>query len=139
MKKDFQFAYAAIVVLLVALIVGDAYIFLNGKTGSTAIKDASGGYSAVFLANGQVYFGKLGAANREYTILTNIYYPYAQQARLGQNSTRRRSVSQNVALIKLGDEIQGPKDRIYINTSQIILIEHLKEDSQVVRKIRAFE
>src|SRR6201985_2895939 len=71
-----------LVVLLIILSVVVLGWFLT-KTWSTvassqAVKDKQ--YQAVFLTNGQVYFGKFGNVNSSYVKLTNIYYLQVQQA-----------------------------------------------------------
>lgn len=86
-------------------------------------------YVALFLTNGQVYFGRITYIDRDYTVLTNIYYLQVQQ-----QGTEPQAVSV-VNIVKLGSEIQGPQDEIVFNSTQILYTEHLKDDSPVVQKI----
>lgn len=79
-------------------------------------------YSAVFLTNGQIYFGKYDEST---SILTKIYYMQAVQTEQGQ-------VPQ---LVKLGNELHGPEDEMHINKDQVLFTEPLRADSQIVKAI----
>ena len=50
----------------------------------------------------------------------------------GQESTETQ---QELTLIKLGNELHGPTDRMVINRDFILLTESLKNDSRVVQAI----
>src|SRR3989344_3278876 len=89
-------------------------------------------YQAVFLANNQVYFGKLSNQNGKYPVLTDIYYLRVTQP------LQPSQPNPNINLIKLGDELHGPSDRMEINRDQILFVEDLKPDSQVVRAINDY-
>lgn len=82
---------------------------------------------AVFLNNGQVYFGKIGDLNKDYLSMTEIYYLRVnQQVQPGQQSNPN-----DVSLAKLGCELHGPDDRMVINRAQVVFWENLKTDGQV--------
>jgi hypothetical protein len=52
----------------------------------------SDGYQAVFLNNGETYFGKVSEINRETLTLTNVYYLQSQAAlQSGPHRTSRKS------------------------------------------------
>lgn len=91
-------------------------------------------YQAVFLNNGQVYFGKITALNSQYVRLTNIYY-------LTQNgSTSTNTSSSNYSLIKLGcQQIHDPYDAMVINHSQVTFWENLQNKGKVVSSIQKFQ
>lgn len=129
MKKVLKPERIAILILLLVTIVGGWFFFSSTTRGTAA---GSGSYSAVFLANNQIYIGKPGKATRDYTMLTDVYYPYYVQA---QNSGGREQPK--VYLVKLGGEIQGPERELKINTSQILYMEELRKDGPIVKKIMA--
>lgn len=83
---------------------------------------------AVFLANGQVYFGHLKKEKGNYTTLENVYYLRTPAA--GQTATN---------LVKLGSELHGPENTMFIPNTQISFWENLKNDSQVVQLIKQLE
>ena len=98
-------------------------------------------YQAVFLTNGQVYFGKVTDANSQTLILEDIYYLRSAgnlQTSDAKNSTTT-SETDNFSLVKLGNELHGPEDKMSINLSQVLFVEDLKADSKVVEAIRAYE
>ena len=100
-------------------------------------------YQAVFLSNGQVYFGKVTDANNQTLVLENIYYLRTagnlQVSDANSTSTPPAPATDNFSLIKLGNELHGPEDKMSINLSQVLFVEDLKDDSKVVEAIRAYE
>jgi hypothetical protein len=98
-------------------------------------------YQAVFLSNGQVYFGKVTDINNQTLVLENIYYLRSAdklQTSEANNSTTTPEAD-NFSLVKLGNELHGPEDKMSVNLSQVLFVENLKADSKVVEAIRAYE
>lgn len=91
-------------------------------------------WQAVFLTNNQVYFGHLKNYNREYVTLAGIFYLQVAEP-LQQGAT---PPGPGLNLVKLGGELHGPQDTMYIPKDKIMFWENLKTDSQVVRAITAF-
>jgi len=83
-------------------------------------------YQAVVLINNSVYYGKLAGYGTSNPVLTDVYYI------LSKTDPDTKKVS-NV-LIKRGKELHGP-DRMYLNPSQIILVEPVGPDSKVAQLI----
>lgn len=112
--------------------------FLGGVSGVPTFKGSS--YQAVFLTNGQVYFGKVQNANRNYVKVTDIYYLIQQQPLQTQQPSEKgvspAPSAPQFTLIKLGGELHGPEDEMVIARQQIMFIEGLREDGQVVQAIR---
>jgi hypothetical protein len=96
-------------------------------------------YKAVFLTNGQVYFGKLSDANDDYVTLKDIYYLQVNQA-LQQGQTQTNSNQQpQLSLVKLGSELHGPVDEMKINRDQVLFYEEIKNDGKVAEAIAAYK
>jgi hypothetical protein len=94
------------------------------------------GYQAVFLDNGQVYFGKLSHSGR-WLKLSDIFYLQTQS--LQQNSgTGDSGADSDVQLIKLGSELHGPEDIMYIKRDHVLFWENLEDDSKVVDAINKY-
>ncbi|TAL20734.1 hypothetical protein EPN90_00050 [Patescibacteria group bacterium] len=94
------------------------------------------GVYAVFLSNGQVYFGRIKKENNFALTLGDIYYlklpkPLASQEEL--------QAQDDVSLIKLGNELHGPEDRMEISRNQILFVEKLKADSRVTKAILQYK
>lgn len=92
-------------------------------------------FQAVFLTNGQVYFGKLSQLDSKYVKLTNIYYLTQKQD--VQSSGTQSDQKANLQLTPLGNEIHGPENAMYINHDQVLFWENLKDDGQVVKAIKS--
>jgi len=136
MKFFLRPGYIIIFVLLAIIIVGGWYFIFSGKAVTPEKKATkTENYSAVFLVNGQVYFGKIDDTISNYTVLTDIYYLQVDQPI--QPAQTNITDQPQISLIKLGDEIHGPKDEMKINKDQVLFIEDLKEDGQVVKAIKA--
>lgn len=118
----------AIAALVIATVLGMA-VFRG--TGVVSKQPDEKKYQAVFLTNGQVYFGKLKDLGSAYVTLEDVYY--IQQAQGGQTPNPN---NQNLSLVQLGKEIHGPEKQMQIASSQIIFWENLKDDGKVVDAIK---
>jgi hypothetical protein len=93
-------------------------------------------YQAVFLTNGQVYFGNVTDINKDFVHLQNIYY-------LTQNTTTdskgNATADGNYTLVKLGcQQIHDPTDEMLISQSQVSFWENLNAKGKVVTSIKQF-
>ena len=91
-------------------------------------------WQAVFLTNNQVYFGHLKNYNRGYVVLKDIYYLRVTDP-LQQGSPPQQP---SINLVKLGGELHGPADAMYVPKDKIMFWENLKDDSQVAQAITNF-
>ena len=91
-------------------------------------------YQAVFLTNGQAYFGKVTDIDSNFLTIKTIYYLQAGQT--AQPKDNASTSSTPLSLVKLGSEIHGPEDQMNIARSQILFYENLKNNSQVVQAIQ---
>lgn len=88
---------------------------------------------AVFLTNGQVYFGQINSINSKYIDLRGIYYLNVnQQVQPNQGDQQSQS---SISLVKLGCELHGPLDKMVINRDQVTFWENLRDDGQVAKAI----
>lgn len=126
-------AVAAVVVALVALL----FVFVLNSTKGISSEIQSDKYQAVFLnsADGQVYFGKLKELNSDYYKLEDIYYVRVEQVQPNPNEQPQ----QNISLAKLGNEIHGPQDVMYVRKDHVMFWENLKDDGQVVTAITEYK
>ena len=98
------------------------------------------GYQAVFLANGQVYFGKISQIGSAYIVLKDIFYLQANNSLQAAGGNGSTSADQSqMSLVKLGNELHGPEDAMFINRGQILFFENLKPDSRVVSAIAEYQ
>jgi hypothetical protein len=136
-KKRSGKIIALIVVLVLILLIVAYCVFSYFKLGSSE-------YQAVFLSNGQVYFGKMGRSGK-WIVLKDVYYLQVTQdlqdasgdSNATPNSTNNNQATQpEIKLVKLGSELHGPEDRMYIDTDKILFWEDMKSDSKVIEAIR---
>lgn len=120
-----------IVLVLIGVVLGGWY-FLQNRSEENASE-----YSAVFLDNGQVYFGKLGLSRGGTTTLKDIFYLQTDQA--VQPTSTKTEEQPKLSLVKLGNELHGPKDEMKINNEHILFTETLKNDGQVVKTIISYQ
>jgi len=143
-KRKFSFNLSRVLfvvfsVLIAVVLIGSLYLLIFGNKGTIASQIKTNQYQAVFLnsSDGQVYFGKLSVLNRDYYKLTDIYYVRVQTVQPDKSTTS--SSQQNISLAKLGSEIHGPEDVMFINRNSVMFWENLKEDGQVVKAIREYQ
>ena len=123
------------VVVLAGLVVGGLFA-ARTVFASPIDKDQ---YQAVFLASGQVYFGKLDSLNGQYSRLTDVFYIQATAAEENAQNPQDSDVdTTDLQLIKLGNEVHGPEDEMLINRDQILFVENLKTDGRVSDSIRQY-
>lgn len=123
-----------IIILVVAVAAALWYTSSRGYLASN-----SAGYKAVFVSNGQVYFGKLASGEKsDPIVLRDVYYPQLQPVAQSKTDTTAQPQGQ-LQLVKMGNETHGPKDEIRFNRSQVLYIEDLKEDGVVVKSIHSYQ
>ena len=131
---------AKLVILLIMVVAG-VFLYrawvatpqLPGDLSSDAKK-------AVFLTNGQVYFGDVEVANKDFLLIKNPYYLKTQTVlqepvEEGQKAEPR----QQLALTPLGApglQIHGPERAMYVRWDQVAYIENMTEDSTVVKTMK---
>jgi hypothetical protein len=108
-------------------------IYLGGpKEGDFVDKDKQ---QAVFLTNGQVYFGHVKSVTGKYLTLEGIYYlnvnQQVQPNQASKDSKDTKQTQSSISLVKLGCELHGPTDQMVINRDQVTFWENLKTDGQV--------
>ena len=126
-----------IVIILLAILwfAGGKDLVLNRLARSTE-------YQAVFLTNGQVYFGKL-ATSGDWMKLTDVYYlqvtGQTDQLQQAGDASADTSSPQNIQLVKLGSELHGPTDEMFIEKDKILFWENMKDDSKVLQSIKDYQ
>jgi len=97
-------------------------------------------WQAVFLSNGQVYFGKISKNNRSEIKLKEIYYlQVTQPLQQPEDGTTQTNQQGELSLVKLGSELHGPTDEMTINRNHVLFVEDIKDDSNVVQAINNYK
>ena len=84
-------------------------------------------YQAVFLDNGQIFFGKIENTGGDYPLLKDVYY-------IGRQASQDGKEVKNI-LIKRGNEWHAP-EYMYINRQHIVIIEPVAANSRVEQLIK---
>jgi hypothetical protein len=127
-----------IIILALLIIAGTVVSKQFASTGPQIDKSK---YQAIFLSSGQVYFGKLQNSNGDYLTLTNVFYLQAKTDSTTAGNPQKTSTSSanDVELIKLGNEIHGPEDKMVISHAQVLFYENLKSDGRVSQSIANYK
>lgn len=126
--------YLGLLLSITVVIVGVllALFFFEGDREDKFVDSSK--HQAIFLNNGQVYFGNITDLNNDFLTLSNIYY-----LRVNQQVQPGQQASQNdVSLVKLGCELHGPQDSMVVNRDQVTFWENLKDDGQVAKAIAEY-
>ncbi len=134
LKKVLMGLAALVAVVILGWFANKAYAAMAD---SGAVKSKQ--YQALFLTNGQVYFGKLTKVDSSYVKLTDIFYLQVQQTVQPKDSSASSANNQQVSLAKLGGELHGPEDVMYVSRQQVLFWENLKDDGKVVKAISAYK
>lgn len=142
-KRSWSFDLLMIpyIVIVVALLAIGAQLWVLRSRMDAAIP--SNAYQAVFLTNGQVYFGKLHTLNRGYMVLTDVYYLQeelvqaagADDKKATTSSTDAAAQDTQLKIIRLGEEIHQPQNGMVISRDHILYWENLVENSRIVDAI----
>lgn len=109
-----------LVVVIVVLIAVAVWVGVRLSSGAEGSRPSA--YSAVMLANGDVYFGKLSWFPNP-----KISGPWALQRSLDANNQLQLNV------VPLNQVFWGPVNEINLNSDQIVFWTRLRRDSQLVR------
>lgn len=124
-------------VVALVLILGGIGWYLASSGMLPGLKNNAGSPSdlhAVFLTNGQVYFGKLSGPNSQMVTLSDIYYLQVKADQQEQKDPKEPQIS----LVKLGEELHGPVDEMKINRDHILFFEKMKSNAKVVEAIEQY-
>ncbi len=140
-KKRIIISVVLLALVAVVLLLG-YYMWQNGGLNwKLPTLLSANAYQAVFLSNGQVYFGHAANLNANYVELRDVYYLQVSQVlQPAANKKTPATPQQSISLAKLGiSELHKPKDEMKINRSQILFIEDLEDSSQVVKAINDYK
>ncbi len=129
-NKVIESKLVVVIISVIILLIATKLVYIKHKK-SYQFQDNT--YQAVFLTNGQVYFGHVERQKYEWINLTDIYYLKAKQQLQDQNKNAIDKT--DMSLIKLGEELHEPEDLMIINKDNILFIENLKADSKIVKAI----
>lgn len=139
-----NFLAKLLTVFLILAAVTFVGVYLSRAVGSLSADSAvkAKQFQAVFLTNGQVYFGRVSKVDDSYVKLTNIYYLQVTSGASASQTVQPKgsdTSNQQVSLAKLGGELHGPEDTMFISRSQVLFWENLKTDGKVAKAIADYQ
>jgi hypothetical protein len=86
-------------------------------------------YQAIFLANGQTYFGRYYDRIGAYAKIEDVYY-------LQQTAAADPSAAPDTKVVRRGRELHAPSSRMLIPKSAILFVEDLTDASPIAQFMR---
>lgn len=87
-------------------------------------------YQAVYLVNGQMYFGKLQNTEGTYLYMKSPYIPQSTSG-----DTQNTSSDATSTIVRVKNQLWGPEDSIAIRADQVAFWQNLRSDSKVSQAI----
>lgn len=144
-KGGFGLKKLAIAGLIIVVLGAAEYLMLargnanlNSNKASTGSQADKNKYQAVFLTNGQVYFGKLTDDAGNYVKLTDIFYLQSKDQNVQPKDAKAADQS-NLSLIKLGKELHAPADEMNISRQQVLFWENIQDSGKVAQAIKDYK
>ena len=134
--KWFVLTPLAIILLLGSGYGLGSYFPLSGGEYSRVNTDQ---YQAVFLANDQVYFGKITSITDNALVMEDIYYLQSGNSQTADTKQPTEEQGDAMSLAKLGNELHAPQDVMQINRDQVLYWENLRPDGKVTEAIKAYK
>ena len=118
---------------IVVIILAGAYFLGFNKM----MFGSNTGYKAIFLTNGQVYFGKITRETSRDIYISDVYYIQVQdQVQPATTEGEQPKTVQVPTLLKRGDELHRPYGSMRINRDQMVVIENVGADSKILQQIQ---
>jgi hypothetical protein len=120
--------------LIILAVIGSILFFMSRRSGGLNRNQSE--WQAIFLDNGQTYFGQVNTENDDSVIIKNVYYLVGMT---NPQQVAEADKNKDFALIKLGSEVHGPFDEMRINREHILFVEDLRGDSKIVKAIDDYQ
>ena len=139
-SKGTWFANLLILVVIVLAVLYALSAFTSINLLGLNKNTTSDAWKAVFLTNGQVYFGHVVNERADPVVVNDIYYLQVTQPlqQVDQGQAPANVNQPQLSLVKLGSELHGPEDEMRVNREHILFVEDLKNDGRVVEAIDAY-
>lgn len=96
-------------------------------------------YQAVYLDNDNVYFGKVEVLLNGDILLNDVFRVQATEGNTSTNKDSNAQTAADIRLIKPGNELHAPDDKMLIGREKILFIENLKTDGKVTNAIIEYQ
>lgn len=138
------------VLVVVSGVVGGVYFYnqTNVSNSSSNSNQVLGTYdankwSAIFLINGQVYFGKILEKTQNEMIVEDVYFLNVVQRPVGiaegEDQQQFQNAEPELTLVERTNTLHKPTGQIILNMSNVLFTEDLTPESQVIEAIEAMK
>jgi hypothetical protein len=137
----------ALLAISIALNVALGVLLLSRSTAPTKVSTTSptfnaGSWYAVFVnsQNQEAFVGHVSGATSNDITMQDIYYlTFEAKDAAGNPIANPKADDFKPVIKKLGQEVYGPKDTVTVNRLNLRYYTELRDDSQVVKAITAYE
>jgi len=138
-KKGSWLKILIVAVIAIIIILAGVYAIMRltransdlSKSSATAIEAMD--WKAVFLSNGEIYFGIIQRQHDNQLVLNNVWYITRQTA-----TDPTKDVQPKLSLVKLGNEVYAPENSMTINMQNVLYVEKLQKTSNVIQLIKMY-
>lgn len=123
---------AGIIVFIMLAVAGKIILF-SSIAGQGIIADR---YQAVFLTNGQFYFGKLTITQASYVLKQPYFIKNPDAKTTDQEQATTQLQTAQFELQRVRNVVYGPDDEMRINKDQVLFWQNLSSGSKVVSAIK---
>ncbi len=132
--KEMRLFTYLMLILAAGLVLSLAALFAFGEGRNESSYIDSEKLQAVFLSDGQTYFGRIRSLNDRYLRLDTVFYSlYGGKVQPDEHPGQGA-----LSVFKLGCERHAPTDQMVINRQQVAYWENLKSDSPVITAINKY-
>ena len=131
-KQGVSIINTILIVLIVFCTTASGFFYISSVRHN--LFDTS--FQVVVLDTGEVFFGTVEKNSKRTIELTNVYYLPIDATDL---FIPQINSSESFSVIKIGNELHGPEDSMYITKAHIVFIQNLKEDSRIVAAIEEYQ
>jgi len=135
-QPKINFFKLILLIVLCLFMLAGLYYIIGRSVNKNELANKSD-WQAIFLSDGEVYFGRLVSQDKYELVLQNIFY-LQNPAGLQQGKDNINKQTGDVAIIKLGNELHGPMDEMRINWQHVLFVEDLKNSSKIVSAIKSY-
>lgn len=130
LKNNFAKNFLLFLALILVLFV----LFFGKNVFDNIFNKQDQRYVSIFLVNGQVYFGKIEKNDELEIVLSDVFF-----VQINQDNKTDVVGQAKFNIAKIIDQLHGPTDEIFINRSQVVFYENLRDDSKVLESIKGFK
>ena len=112
--------------IAIAVLVFVAALFITQWWDFTTPSLGRGEYQAVFLTNGQTYFGRYYDRIGAYAKIEDVYY-------LQQTAAADPSAPPDTKIVRRGRELHGPSSRMLVPKTAVLFVEDLSAASPIAQ------